>query len=140
MSSLNDQDRNPERIDRRRVVLSLLGAPLYFVLFMFLPAGTWAWAKGWLFVLVALGIVVFALCYLWRVNPDVVVARSRLHKGTKRWDKILLCFFFSFVYAIIPVAALDDSRFQWFPCLGGSVASVTFCSCSEWESSPGPKL
>jgi protein-S-isoprenylcysteine O-methyltransferase Ste14 len=29
--------------------------------------------------------------------------------------RILLCFFFPTVYAIVPVAALDDGRFHWFP-------------------------
>ena len=51
--------------------------------------------------------------FLWRVNPEVLVARSRTHKGTKRWDKTLLCFFFSSVYAIVPMGALDDGRFHW---------------------------
>jgi protein-S-isoprenylcysteine O-methyltransferase Ste14 len=52
---------------------------------------------------------------LWRVNPEVWVARTRSHEGTKRWDKILLGFFFTAVYAIVPVAALDDGRFHWLP-------------------------
>jgi protein-S-isoprenylcysteine O-methyltransferase Ste14 len=45
----------------------------------------------------------------------VVVARSGFHEGTKRWDKIWLRFFLTAVYAIIPVAALDDGRFHWLP-------------------------
>jgi protein-S-isoprenylcysteine O-methyltransferase Ste14 len=49
------------------------------------------------------------------VNPEVMVARSRFHEGTKRWDKILLCFYFPAMLAVVPVAALDDSRFHWFP-------------------------
>ena len=53
--------------------------------------------------------------YLWRVNPEVVAARSGFHEGTKRWDKILLRFFLPAVYAIVPVAALDDGRFHWLP-------------------------
>ncbi|HEY7155328.1 MAG TPA: isoprenylcysteine carboxylmethyltransferase family protein [Gemmataceae bacterium] len=43
------------------------------------------------------------------------VARTRSYEGTKPWDKILLGFFFSAVYAIVPVAALDDGRFHWLP-------------------------
>jgi protein-S-isoprenylcysteine O-methyltransferase Ste14 len=86
---------------------------VYFALF--LPAGTWAWAKGWLFIGVFLGTLAVVALYLWRVNPEVVVARGGFHEGTKRWDKTLLWFFFPPVYAIVPVAALDDGRFQWFP-------------------------
>lgn len=61
---------------------------------MFLPAGTWAWPKGWLFVLVLLGVISAVLAVLHRVNPEVIVARSRFHEGTKGWDKVLLSFYF----------------------------------------------
>jgi protein-S-isoprenylcysteine O-methyltransferase Ste14 len=115
MTAANVHDRQPEGINKHRLVVSLLALPLYFGLFMFLPAGTWAWAKGWLFIGVFLGTVTIAALYLWRVNPEVWVARTRSHEGTKRWDKILLGFFFPAVYAIIPIAALDDGRFHWFP-------------------------
>jgi protein-S-isoprenylcysteine O-methyltransferase Ste14 len=50
---------------------------------------------------------------LRRVNPEVLVARSQAHAGTKRWDRIWLPFFLTAVYAIIPVAALDDGRWHW---------------------------
>jgi len=115
MTSPNDKDQQPEGIDRRRLLLVLVIVPVYLALFMFLPAGTWAWMKGWLFISAFLGVMVVVALYLWRVNPEVVVARSRSHKGTKRWDKILLWFFLPAVYAIVPVAALDDGRFQCFP-------------------------
>ena len=88
------------------MVLILACFPLFFTLFMFLPAGTWAWTKGWLFILALLGIISFVLLVLHRVNPEVLIARSRTHKGTKRWDRILLGFFFPTSWAIVPIAAL----------------------------------
>lgn len=112
MTTANNPDQ-PKGINRRRVALILVVLPVFFVLFMFLPAGTWAWTKGWLFILVLLGIIAGVFLYLWRVNPEVLIARSHTHEGTKRWDKILLCFYFPTVWAIVPVAALDDGRFQW---------------------------
>jgi protein-S-isoprenylcysteine O-methyltransferase Ste14 len=115
MTATSDKDQQPQGVNKRRLVVSLLALPLYFALFMFLPAGTWAWAKGWLFIGVFLGTVAIVALYLWRVNPEVWVARTRSHEGTKRWDKILLGFFFPAVYAIVPVAALDDGRFHWLP-------------------------
>jgi protein-S-isoprenylcysteine O-methyltransferase Ste14 len=114
MTSANGNDRQPEGINKRRLVVSLLALPAYFALFMFLPAGTWAWAKGWLFIGVFLGTVAVAALYLLRVNPEVWVARTRSHEGTKRWDNILLGYFFPAVYAIVPIAALDE-RFHWLP-------------------------
>jgi len=115
MTATSDKDQQPPGINKRRLVVSLLALPVYFGLFMFLPAGTWAWAKGWLFIGVFLGTVAIVALYLWRVNPEVVIARTRSPQGTKRWDKILLGFFFPAVYAIVPVAALEDGRFQWLP-------------------------
>lgn len=112
MTTGNNPDQ-PKGINRRRVALILVVLPLFFVLLMFLPAGTWAWTKGWLFILVLLGIIAGVFLYLWRVNPEVLIARSHTHEGTKRWDKILLGFYFPTVWAIVPVAALDDGRFQW---------------------------
>lgn len=115
MTSANNPDQQPQGINPRRVALILMGFPVFFALFMFLPAGTWAWTKGWLFILVLLGTVTVVFLYLWRVNPEVVVARSRSHEGTKRWDKILLSFLCVTMWAIVPVAALDDGRYHWFP-------------------------
>jgi protein-S-isoprenylcysteine O-methyltransferase Ste14 len=115
MITADNSDKKPEHIDRRRLVVFLLALPVYFALFMFLPAGTWEWTQGWLFIGVFLGTLAIVALYLWRVNPEVVVARSGFHEGTKRWDKTLLNFFLLAVYAIIPLAALDDGRFHWFP-------------------------
>jgi protein-S-isoprenylcysteine O-methyltransferase Ste14 len=109
-----DQNQQPQGVNKRRLVVSLLALPVYFALFMFLPAGTWAWAKGWLFIGVFLGTLMVVALYLWRVNPEVWVARTRSHEGTKPWDKILVPILLAVVYAIIPVAALDDGRFHWF--------------------------
>ncbi len=108
-----DSPEQRKGINRRRVALVLTGLPLFFVVFMFLPAGTWAWMKGWQFLAALLVILAVVLLVLWRVNPEVVVARSHTHEGTKRWDKILLGFYFPTVWAIVPVAALDDGRFRW---------------------------
>jgi protein-S-isoprenylcysteine O-methyltransferase Ste14 len=114
MTSLNDSGQSPKGIDRRRVALTIVVLPVFFALFLFWPAGSFTWVKGWLFIAVFLGVVAVAVLYLWRVNSEVVVARSKAHAGTKRWDKILLWFFFVTIYAILPVAALDDGRFHWF--------------------------
>jgi protein-S-isoprenylcysteine O-methyltransferase Ste14 len=115
MTSANIPEQPPERIDRRRIVGFLLAVPVYFALFMFWPAGTWAWPKGWLFIGVMLAAGVVASVFLWRVNPEVVAARSRPFKVAKRWDRLLLWFFLPALYFIVPVAALDDGRFHWFP-------------------------
>jgi protein-S-isoprenylcysteine O-methyltransferase Ste14 len=115
VTTADSPDQKPEGINKGRLVRFLLALPVYFGVFMFLPAGTWVWTTGWLFILVFLITLAIVAAYLWRANPEVIIARTGFHKGTKRWDTILLCFFFPAVYAIIPIAAVDDGRFHWFP-------------------------
>ena len=115
MNQTSTADKPPQGINRRQLILRLMCLPVFVALFMFLPAGTWAWPKGWLFILILLVVISAVFFILHRVNPEVIVARSRFHKGTKGWDKILLGFYFPAMLAVILVAALDDSRFHWFP-------------------------
>lgn len=134
------KNQKVQGISRRRVVLTLLGTPVFIVLFMFVPAGTWAWTKGWLFILVFIGTLIPIGFYLWRVNPALVIARSSPHKGTKRWDKILLSFLFPAMTAIVTVAALDDGRFHWLPlaswvCGLGYVLFLFGMAISTWAES-----
>ena len=120
MATNSDQPRSPEPIDRRRLILSVGWSLLIFVLCLFVPAGTWAWTRGWLFILVIVVASIPATLYLRRVNPDVIAARVNRHDGTKRWDFLLgLIFILPTMLAIMIVAALDDGRFHWFPCRGG---------------------
>jgi protein-S-isoprenylcysteine O-methyltransferase Ste14 len=107
------RERRPERLDRRRLVLNLVWTLLALVLCLFLPAGTWAWSKGWLFLAVLVASSVVVTLYLRRANPEVIAARVNRHEGTKRWDRILLGVFFPTVMAIPILAALDDGRFRW---------------------------
>lgn len=126
-------------LDKRRLAMFLVGLPVYFALFMFLPAGTWKWPQGWLFVGVYLVTTAVAGLHLWRVNPEVVVARIAFHQVTKRWDKILLWFLLPTMYAVLPVAALDE-RFHAFPaptwaCAAGYVLFAAGMAILTWAAS-----
>ncbi len=114
MATNSDHPQQPEQIDRRRLVLSLGGSLLFFVLGLFLPAGTWTWLRGWLFLVVLVVASVVVTLYLRRVNPDVIAARINRHNGTKRWDRIWLAISLPTIISIPIVAALDDGRFHWF--------------------------
>jgi hypothetical protein len=71
-----------------RALRSLGVVFLFLVVAMFLPAGNITWTKGWTFLLVLFLLVAPSVLYLWRVNPEIFVARSRIHEGTKPWDKV----------------------------------------------------
>lgn len=92
------------------VTLLLMGAVL------FLSAGTFQWPHGLLFLAVFLFLTLVAMAWLWRVNPEIFVARRRLTgQGTKGWDLVLLFILLASFLATLIVAGLDDGRFRWAP-------------------------
>src|SRR4030095_5285935 len=95
------------------VVARPVAALLLLALLLFVPAGSIRWLRGWLFVLVLVTNIGVSALYLRCANPEIFVARRRIHPGTKRWDRILLGFLLPTMLATVPVAALDDGRFQW---------------------------
>jgi hypothetical protein len=110
-----EADHLRESIDRRRLLVSFLAVPLILGLVLFLPAGRWDWPRRWLFLLVFLTAIVASALYLWRVNPEIYLARRRIQEGTKGWDRTPLKFLFPALLMIFPVAALDNERFHPTP-------------------------
>ena len=74
---------------RRRLIISTTLSLLVLVLCLFLPAGTWAWSRGWLFLVVLVVASILVTLYLRRVNPDVIAGRVNRHEGPRRWDLLL---------------------------------------------------
>jgi protein-S-isoprenylcysteine O-methyltransferase Ste14 len=106
-------DHPPEPIDRRRLITSSVSSLLIFILCLFIPAGTWAWYRGWFFFVVLVAASVVITLYLRRVNPDVVAARVNRYKGTKGWDRWVVGLLIPVMASILPLAALDDRRYHW---------------------------
>ena len=112
MAAIVDQPHEP--IDRRRQVISTTASMLILVLCLFLPAGTWAWTRGWLFLGVLLVSSIPLSLYLLRVNPDVIAGRVNRHERPRQWDFLLgLLVALPSMLAIPIVAALDDGRYHW---------------------------
>ena len=112
MAAIGDQPHEP--IDRRRLIISTTVSLLILVLCLFLPAGTWAWTRGWLFLGVLLASSTLLTLYLLRVNPDVIAGRVNRHERPRRWDLLLgLLVALPAMLAIPIVSALDDGRYHW---------------------------
>src|SRR4051794_15995795 len=114
MATHSDQPRQPEPIDRRRFLISTTSSLLVLVLCLFLPAGTWAWSRGWLFLVVMIVASILVTLYLRRVNPDVIAGRVNRHEWPSRWDLLLVLFgLLPMMTTIFIVPALDDGRYHW---------------------------
>jgi protein-S-isoprenylcysteine O-methyltransferase Ste14 len=95
----------------RQAILSFGGLLVFLGVAMFLPGGI-GWTKGWVFLLVFVLQMTVASLYLWRTNPEIFIARSKIHAETKGWDKLVLVFVLFSFFAIFPMAGLDH-RCGW---------------------------
>jgi isoprenylcysteine carboxyl methyltransferase (ICMT) family protein YpbQ len=97
----------------RLTINRLVVAFVILAVLLFVPAGRITWTRGWSFLLVFTLLIASRSAYFTRANPEIFAVRSRVHPGTKRWDKIMICLLFVAILAIPPVAGLDDGRFHW---------------------------
>ena len=97
---------------RRLIIVSVASLGLFAAL-IFWPAGTIGWLQGWLYFGLLTASMLITFVYLQRVNPDVIVHRLQLKKGTKPWDKCWAVFFTPVFIAIYVVAGFDAVRFEW---------------------------
>src|SRR5262245_14830060 len=94
-----------------QAILSLGSLLLLLGVAMFLPGGI-GWTKGWFFLLIFVVQMAGASLYLWHTNPEIFIARSKIHAETKGWDKLVLLFVLCSFFAIFTVAGLDH-RYGW---------------------------
>ena len=111
-SSRDDQPQSVKRTVRRGL-LAFGAYMLVLAVVMFWPAGGLGWVRGWAFLGTFFAVNVATVVYLWRTNPEIVVARSATHRGTRLWDRVLFFLLNLLVLALFPVAALDNARFHW---------------------------
>lgn len=90
-------------------------------LLLFAPAGTVNWPLGWWFIAAFVVAVLIAMAVIWRLNPELFVARSRVQAGTKSWDYIFLVLVMG-GFALIPPIAGFDFRLGWSAMPGWVVA------------------
>jgi len=84
------------------------------VLALFVPAGTLAWAAGWIYLALFFGYYIAIEWWLYKHNPGLL--QERTHFGTtdqQGWDKLMfpLLGLFPFVWLIF--ISLDAARFHW---------------------------
>jgi protein-S-isoprenylcysteine O-methyltransferase Ste14 len=103
----------PSPAQLRSTIKRLAATLVILAVLLFVPAGRITWTRGWVFLLVFTMLMAAAIVYFRRANPEIFAVRSRVHPGTKRWDRIVIGFLFLAMLMIPPVAGLDDGRFHW---------------------------
>jgi protein-S-isoprenylcysteine O-methyltransferase Ste14 len=74
---------------------------------MFGAAGTLDWPQGWMFFGFYCVVTALACLWLWRTNPEIFAARSKMQEGTKSWDKALTGAIVLVFLAIFAVCGYD---------------------------------
>lgn len=91
-----------------RQSLVALGVTLVVMgVLLFVPAGTLDWRRAQAFCGAFVVATLIAIVVLWRVNPEIFAARSRVQPGTKRRDFLFLAIVLGGFVLILPVAGLD---------------------------------
>lgn len=96
---------------RWKILAGLVIVPV-FISFFFRLAGGFDWLRGWAFIgLLIIGQTISTL-YIGSKNPDLLIRRSQIGKGTKTWDIVILALFGLTFLSILIVAALDR-QYHW---------------------------
>jgi protein-S-isoprenylcysteine O-methyltransferase Ste14 len=95
-------------------IAAAFGASLaMFAAILFVPAGRLDWAAAWVYLGLLVAFSIANLVYLRRVNPELIDRRTRITRGTKRWDVVWSIVFSPLFVAVYAVAGLDAGRYGW---------------------------
>jgi len=90
----------------RSVLPTVLGCCLFF-----LGAGSWSITRGWIYFIIAGIAVIISNIFIAKKNPGLLQQRSKIRKGSKKWDKTwLLTIMLFFMYGTPVIAGYDIGR------------------------------
>lgn len=85
---------------------------IVMMVLLFWPAGTIDWRRAWLFLTLFIILIIVAMGWIKRDNPELITVRQKYQQGAKGWDAIVASLSIVLFAAIMPAAGLDQ-RFQW---------------------------
>jgi protein-S-isoprenylcysteine O-methyltransferase Ste14 len=101
-----------DRVAIARGFVSLAVTIIVMAVLLFATAGTLSWPLGWWFIVAFVLCVLVAMAIIWRANPELFTARSRVQPGTKSWDYIFLILVVA-GFILMPLVAGLDFRYGW---------------------------
>src|SRR5215469_14763492 len=105
----------PFRAIVHSMILQTAGVLTLSALLMFLPAGTFAWPQGWLFLALFFGLSQAMGLWLLRTDPALLAARMRspLSGDQALRDRVVIVAILAGFVAWLVFMALDAKRFGW---------------------------
>jgi len=139
----NSIEKDSSRLTTKAKIYIVRGmiATTLFAAYFFLISGRWNYERAWIYYILGFVIVLSSNPYLVRTNPMLLDHRSKIQKGTKKWDKIWLAFFgIFFLHGINIIAGLDlrsnEPQFNSVWLIGlGAFLYITFSSITTWAMS-----
>jgi protein-S-isoprenylcysteine O-methyltransferase Ste14 len=121
MASPSAGSRSAPAAGIKRAVFFLLPAVVLLT-----ASGRLDWIAGWVYLLLVIGFPLAIHRVLSRISPDLLDERSRMHKGTKSWDKVIA----PLIAIVLPIAtwilAGLDARYGWTPPLPPAIHAAGF--------------
>jgi protein-S-isoprenylcysteine O-methyltransferase Ste14 len=114
---------NPGSLARR--LAGVLAFDVLFAAFLFVPAGTLAWTRGWILLAVLLAIRVWGTIAVFRAQPELLAERSKpmIQEGQPAADRVLLLAYMASYAALVAFSSADATRLHLFgtppPALAG---------------------
>jgi protein-S-isoprenylcysteine O-methyltransferase Ste14 len=94
-------------------IIRFAGFLVLLGIFIFVPAGTFAYRQGWVFLAVFGFALAFFMLYGMLRDPNMLKERSQKAKNVKHWDTVILNIYTVFLVIIVVLAPLDGGRFHW---------------------------
>jgi protein-S-isoprenylcysteine O-methyltransferase Ste14 len=103
-------------VNVKQQISQFIGFFVAFALTLFLPAGTFAWPAGWIFLALFFGFYLAVTLWLFRHNPGLLQERMRLRTSDQQgWDKVLFPLLMIFPFVWLMFIAFDTVRLHWLP-------------------------
>ena len=105
----------PVRVNVVKLTVQTAVMMVVIALALFLPAGTFAWPAGWIFIVLMFFLSIAESVWLIRFNPALMNERlSGLgRKDQEKWDKVLMSFVAVLFFAWLALMGFDAARFRW---------------------------
>jgi len=109
-----------------KIVVSRIAlAILMFMMFFFLPAGTWNYWQAWVYMGLLLTPMFFALAYFLKKDPELLERRMRMREQRSEQRKLIK--FSSVFFVLAYILPGFDRRFGWSNMALGIVIAADLC-------------